>query len=182
MLKLKLHYFGHLTHLKRPWCWEWLKAEGDDRRWEGWMVSPTQWTWVWVNSRSCWWTARPGVLQSMGSQRVGHNWVTELNWPEWFQTLGHIRITWHVSSTSSLWVGMMDLVPKYLHFFKKIQDVTNTAGPGITDLDTGHKIWINGCWGCVYLNKTCYQSDLTQVLRQSLYRPHEYKVLHQKQW
>ena len=71
-----------LTHLKRPWCWERLKAggEGDDRGWDGWMASPTQWTWVWVNCRSWWWTGRPGVLRSMGSQRVGHNWVTELNW------------------------------------------------------------------------------------------------------
>ena len=61
--------------------WERLKAgEGDDRRWDGWMASPTQWTWVWVNSGSWWWTGRPGVLQSMGSQTVGHNWATELNW------------------------------------------------------------------------------------------------------
>ena len=71
-----------LTHLKRPWCWERLKAggEGDDRGWDGWMASPTQWTWVWVNSGSWWWTGRPGVLQSMGSQMVGHDWATELNW------------------------------------------------------------------------------------------------------
>ena len=55
-------------------------GEGDDRGWDGWMVSPTRWTWVWVHSRSWWWTGRPGVLQSMGSQRVEHNWATELNW------------------------------------------------------------------------------------------------------
>ena len=69
-----------LTHLKRPWCWERLRAggEGDERmRWlDG---TPTQWTWVWVNSGSWWWTGRPGMLQIMGSQRVGHDWVTELN-------------------------------------------------------------------------------------------------------
>ena len=71
-----------LTHLKRPWCWERLRAEGegDDRGWYGWMASPTQWTWVWVNSGSWWWTGKPGMLQFMGSQRVGHNWATELNW------------------------------------------------------------------------------------------------------
>ena len=70
-----------LTHLKRPWCWERLKAggKGDDRGWDGWMASPIQWTWVWVNSRSWWWTGRPGILQSMGSQRVGQYWATELN-------------------------------------------------------------------------------------------------------
>ena len=71
-----------LTPWKRPWCWERLKAGGeeDDRGWDGWMASPTQWSWVWVNSGSWWWTGRPGVLQSMGLQRVGHAWVTELNW------------------------------------------------------------------------------------------------------
>ena len=79
-----------LTHWKRPWCWERLKAgrEGDDRGWDGWMASPTQWIWVWVNSRSWWWTGRPGVLQSMGLQRIWHDWVAELNWTEDGCTLG----------------------------------------------------------------------------------------------
>ena len=69
-----------LTHLKRPWCWERLRAggEGNDREWDGWMASPTQWTWVWVDSGSWWSTGRPGVLRSMGLQRVGHDWATEL--------------------------------------------------------------------------------------------------------
>ena len=73
-----------LTHWKRPWCWEGLEAggEGDDRGWDGWMASPTWWAWVWVNSRSLWWTGRPGMLRIMGSQRVGHNWATGLNWIE----------------------------------------------------------------------------------------------------
>ena len=57
-------------------------GEGDDRGWDGWMASLTRWTWVWVNSGSWWWTGRPGVLWFMGSQRVGHDWVTELNWTE----------------------------------------------------------------------------------------------------
>ena len=89
MLKLKLQYFGHLMwrtdSLKRPWCWERLKVgrEGDDRGWDGWMASLTQWTWVWVSSASWWWTGRPGVLQSMGLQRVRHDWATELNWIDW---------------------------------------------------------------------------------------------------
>ena len=88
MLKLKLQYFGHLMRrvdsLKRLWCWERLGAggEGDNRGWDGWMASPTQWTWVWVNSRSWWWTGRPGVLQFMGSQRVGHDWATHLIWSD----------------------------------------------------------------------------------------------------
>ena len=71
-----------LTHQKRPWCWERLKSggEGDNRGWDGSMASPTQWTWVWVNSGSCWWTGEPGLLQSMGVTRVGHDWATHLNW------------------------------------------------------------------------------------------------------
>ena len=74
--------YEELTHWKRPWYWEGLRAggEGDDRGWDGWMASLTQLTWVWVNSRSWWWTGRPGMLRFMGSQRVEHNWVTELNW------------------------------------------------------------------------------------------------------
>ena len=89
MLKLKLAklatWWEELTHLKRPWCWERLRAgrEGDDRGWDGWMASMTQWTWVWVNSGSWWWTGRAacqGELQSMESQRVRHDWATELNW------------------------------------------------------------------------------------------------------
>ena len=86
MLELKLQYFAtwcaELTHLKRPWCWERLKAggEGDHIGWDGWMASLTQWTWVWLNSGNWRWTERPGMLQSMESQRVGHDWVTEVNW------------------------------------------------------------------------------------------------------
>ena len=73
-----------LTPWKRLWCWKGLGAggEGDDRGWNGWMASATRWTWVWVNSRSWLWTGRPGVLRFMGSQRVRHDWATELNWTE----------------------------------------------------------------------------------------------------
>ena len=69
------------THWKRPWCWARLKVgeEGYDRGWDGWMASLTRWIWVWASSGSWWWTGKPGMLQSMGSQRVGHDWVTELN-------------------------------------------------------------------------------------------------------
>ena len=71
-----------LTHLKRPWCWERLRVggEGDNRGWDGWMASPTWWTWVWADSGSWWWTGWPGMLWFLGLQRVRYNWVTELNW------------------------------------------------------------------------------------------------------
>ena len=85
-LMLKLQYFGHLMRradsLEKTLMLGKIeeRGEGDDRGWDGWMVSPTQWTWVWVSSWSWWWTGKPGMLQSMGSQKVRHNWVTELSW------------------------------------------------------------------------------------------------------
>ena len=82
MLKLKLQYFGHL--MGRTDSSEKTlmlgKIEGGRRGWDGWTALPTQWTWVLKNSSSWWWTGRPGMLQSMGWQRVGHDWATELNW------------------------------------------------------------------------------------------------------
>ena len=72
-----------LTHWKRPWCWKRLKeagGEGDDRGWDGWRASPTWWTWVWATSGCWWWTGKPGMLQSIRSQKVEHNCMTELNW------------------------------------------------------------------------------------------------------
>ena len=86
MLKLELQYVGHLMRradsFERPWCWVSLRAggEGDNRGWDGWMASPTQWTWVWMNSGSWWWTGSPGMLH--GFAKVRHNWATELNWTD----------------------------------------------------------------------------------------------------
>ena len=86
ILKLKLQYFGHLMQradsFEKTLMLGKMKAggEGNNRGWDGWMASPTQWTQVWVNSGSWWWTGRPGMLRFMGSQRVWHDWATELNW------------------------------------------------------------------------------------------------------
>ena len=86
MLKLKLQYFGHLTQradsLEKTLMLGKIEGgrRGDDRGWDCWMASPTQWTWVWVDSGSWWWTGRPGVLWFMGSQTVRHDWANELNW------------------------------------------------------------------------------------------------------
>ena len=96
MLNLKLQYSGHLMQktdsLEKYWCWERLKVrgEGDNRGWDGWMVSSIRWTWVWVSFGSWWWTGKPGMLQPTGSQRVGHNWGTEPNW-----TTGGLCPMWH---------------------------------------------------------------------------------------
>ena len=119
-----------LTHWNRPWCWERLKAggEGDDRGWDGWMASLTHWTRVWVNSRSWWWTERPGVLQSMWSQRVGHDWV---NWTE--ITLREI-VAWNVSQ---------ELNPKEMHSFflccqNKTHNISNIMLWSFTYVPTAH--------------------------------------------
>ena len=95
-----------LTHWKRLWCWDGLGAGGeeDDRGWDGWMASLTWWTWVWVNSGSWWWTGRPGVLRFMGSQRVGHDWVTDLIWTVSRWQVCPIGSWCHCETTSlSLW-------------------------------------------------------------------------------
>ena len=106
-----------LTHWKRLWCWERLGAggEGDDRGWDGWMASLTQWTWVWVNSGSWWCTRRPGMLRFVGSQRVGHDWATELNWTElnwnWvLVVLVHAACTWG-STNWVTWLSHLSLPP-----------------------------------------------------------------------
>ena len=98
-----------LTHLKRHWCWERLKAgaEWHDRGWDGWMALPTQWAWVWVSSGCQWWTGKPDVLRSMGLQRVQYAWATELNlsltcrislkshrYREWMVVSGTVLLGW----------------------------------------------------------------------------------------
>ena len=93
-----------LTHWKRSWCCEMkVGGEGDKRGWDGWMASPTRQTWVWTSFGSWWWTGKPGVPQSMGPQRVRHDWLTELNQlitgsvskcPKWLQIFQHIFSLW----------------------------------------------------------------------------------------
>ena len=101
-----------LTHWKRPWCWEGLRAggEGDNTGWDCWMASLTRWMWVWVNSGSWWWTGRPGLLWFMGSQRVRHNWVTDLNWVHLSSVGGlwlvYVRFPWQVFSLTAGWLRL----------------------------------------------------------------------------
>ena len=125
-----------LTHWKRPWCWERLRAggEGGDREWDGWMASPTQWTWVWASSGSWWWTGKPGVLQSMASQRVRQDWATELNWILCCVAMLHFVypfISWCTFELFPLWVSYTQMLLwtfeyKFLcgHMFSFLLDIS----------------------------------------------------------
>ena len=101
-----------MTYLKRPWYWERLKAggEGNNRGWDGFMASLIQWTWVWVNSGSCWWTQRPVVLHTMALQRVQHNWATELNWTELKLKLIYFNFSSILSFSEKLFVFILTIV------------------------------------------------------------------------
>ena len=128
MLKLKLQYFGHLMRrtdsLKRPWCWERLKAgEGDDRGWNVWMASPTWWTWVWASSRSWWWTGKPSVLQSVGLQRIRHDWATELD----LSLLQGIFLTQYTGASALALV-----LPVNIHFSLQLSQKVVRSQPGGT--------------------------------------------------
>ena len=99
--------------LKSPWCWERLKVggEGDNRGWNGWVASPTQWTWVWVSSGTWWWMGKPGMLQSMGSQRFGHNWATEVNWTSSYQMVIYFLKRVPEASSFSISGNAVQVVP-----------------------------------------------------------------------
>ena len=110
-ISFNLRFDCLIMFFKWFWCWEGSGAreEGDNRGWDGWMASLTQWPWVWVNSGSWWWTGRPGVLWFMGSQRIGHNWVTELNWTD--QYLYFICYFWLPSAPGSILVSWPGIEP-----------------------------------------------------------------------
>ena len=112
-IKNKPHWYAHVKH-----CWERLKVggEGDDRGWDGWMTSPTQWTWVWVSSGIWWWTGRPGLLQSIGSQsRTQPSDWTELNWTALFLDFAVVKSQFQENGQNhafsiklmTLWVSFM---------------------------------------------------------------------------
>ena len=116
-------WWEELTHSKRPWCWERLKAggEGEDRGWDGWMASPTRWTWVWASSGSWWWTGKPGVVQSMGSQKVGHDWVAKLNW-NIHRSITHNNPKAETTQMSiSWWMDEWNVVYPYLKRYSAIK-------------------------------------------------------------
>ena len=126
MLKLKLQYLGHLMwrtdSFEKTLMLERLKAEeGDYRGWNGWLASPTQWTWVWIGFGSWWWTGKPGVLQSMGLQRIGHDWATELtDWRckmYWFAIYCEMIITIKLINTSIVSNGFCFFVVRTLKIY-----------------------------------------------------------------
>ena len=125
---------------KRPWSWERLKVrgEGDNRGWDGWMASPMWWTWVWVRSRSWWWTGKPGVLQSTGLQKGGHDWMTELNWGHLRSALGWILdvslLKNQSSSVSQCWNTRTIFEGLPLELSSRFKEVTATFG------------WIHSSW------------------------------------
>ena len=129
MLKLKLQYFGHL--MQRADLFENTlmleKIEGRRRRgWDGWVASSTQWTWVWVDSGSWWWTRRPGMLQFMGSQRVGHDWATELNWDNHNFFFPWLCVCWGIWKflpiLFSYFIQIMRIIVKYT-LVHKLEDI-----------------------------------------------------------
>ena len=135
MLKLKLQCFGHLMWRTDPFektlmLWKTAGGKGDARGWGGGMASPTPWTWVWASSRRWWWTGKPGVLQSMGSQRVRHDWATELNWTKGLysasicvraqvQVNTHCLGSWVKSKVRNQDVKVTGLVPRF-HFLVRV--------------------------------------------------------------
>ena len=162
-LKLKLQYFCHLMRrtdsfektLEKDWrerFWQRLKAEGegDDRGWDGWMASPTQWTWVWVNSENWWLTGKPGVLQSMGLQRVRHNWATELK-PLNFHCVSLSSICYYTISWRDLkkyiWIRLTPCLKSCIvssHTWNKIQSpYFNLAWPLISPPSPGSFLLVN---------------------------------------
>ena len=119
-----------LTHWKRPWCWDGLGTggEGDDRGWDGWMASPTRWAWVWVNSGSLWWTGRPGVLRFMRSQRVGHDWATELNWML-FLFVCFLSLFFLINIAQQFFHVSILIHIYWLHYFQLLHDISSDGLP-----------------------------------------------------
>ena len=136
-----------LTHWKRPWCWEGLGAggEGDDRGWDGWMVSPTWWTWVWVNSGSWWWTERPGVLRFMGLQRVGHDWATEPNWNQKFPKCSGISSSKIMHWAFSGWLS--------LRWLRRLRDdIPDWRKMGAVEIDKMHLLHFLSARNTIHLH------------------------------
>ena len=134
------------THWKRPWCQKRLRAggEGNIRGWDGWMASLTQRTWVWANSGRRWRTGKSGMLESMGSQRVRHNWATENN------------NKWYWSSLSYSWqmfVSLLSKMPALGMRYKYFSDALLAPNKPITLL-----IVAKWCFSITEITKSCFSN------------------------
>ena len=146
------------THLKRPWWWERLRAgrEGDGREWDGWMTSPTQWTCIWVNSGSWWWTGRPGMVRFMGWQRVRPDWVTGLNWTEYkdrilYKKLSRVFAAWleqgSVQFSLDQWLSPVQLLwTTWLQYVRPPCPLPTTGA------------YLNSCWSHWWCHPTISSS------------------------
>ena len=133
-----------LTHWKRPWCWEGFGAggEGDGTGWDGWMASSTRWIWVWVNSGSLWWTGRPGMLRFMGSERIRHDWATEL------KCLLHTEHSAFPSSTHYLIYSSQYPRKRYYNVYFAIQGSQIERTPRSQSCKSSFGIHIQICLSC----------------------------------
>ena len=140
MLILKLQYLGHLMQsaksLEKTLMLDRWRTGGEEgyRGWDGWMASPTQWTWVWANSRRWWRTGKPGVLQSMGSQRVGHDWATGLNWTLPYKSKGESIHSWDQSSLKKIKQNMLCISYLVYHWGKAVLFYIFCLTLNVTDL------------------------------------------------
>ena len=165
---MKLQYFGHLMRRADSWCWERLRAGGetDNRGWDGWMASPTQWTWVWVDSGSWWWTGRPGVLRFMGSQRVGHDWATELNWTELMFTSKlnwkFLYTPWPHTSIASPSTPAFSIV--YIFTFSEPTLALHYPLKSVVNIRV--QSWGCPCVFAVYLGHNCPKVEYSEVVRE----------------
>ena len=145
-----------LTHWKRLWCWERLGAggEGDDQGWVGWMASRTWWTWVWMNSGSWWWTGRPGVLRFMGSQKVRHDWATELT--DWTDDSAKNQPI--VTLIGILWINKTNtLAPKDTHIHVSTDTVQYTEDKDSNLARSEHKPCLYWDFWLTYVGVSVYK-------------------------
>ena len=173
MLKLKLQYFGHLMRrvdsLEKTLMLGGIGAggKGDDRGWDDWMASPTRWTWIWVNSGSWWWTGRPGVLWFMGSQRVGHDWATELSWTELMSSLEKHQFRSFAHFLIELLIFLLckiDTKCEFAVWHRDLRPVLCDNLEGCDGVGDGRKVWEGGDTCIPVVDSCCCMAETNTIL------------------